>query len=316
MKILNVFAAMLLGAVPMAGAAQDACTIDIAVANVSKGDVVPEAVNSKLEAKLAQAISKAGFSSAPYDARFFIAGRFDDAFNDISGGTSQKVFVKTNLTLYIGDAEEQKIFATESFELSGVGSSDQQAYTRALGKLSATNQQLLKFITEGRQKIIDYYDANYQTYIDKARQAMSARKFDEALYYLAPIPDCCKGYAEARDLSMQVWNDRMNLEAQQLLSQAKGEWAADPTATGAAKAYAHLSKIDPAADCYAEATALGESMSKTTQKQWEFENVTKYKDAQAMEKRRIDAVKEIAVTYAKNQPKVINRYTFIPYRYY
>lgn len=299
-----------------AAMAQDRCAIDISIANITKGDVVPESVNTKLEAKLAQAIGKAGFSSAPYDSRFFIAGRFDDAFNDVGGGTAQKVYVKTTLTLYIGDADEQKIFATESFDLSGVGSSDAQAYTRALGKLNASNPKLIEFITSGRQKIIDYYDANYQQYINKARQAMAARSYDEALYYLTPIPTCCKGYAEANALAMQIYGDSMNYEAKQLLAQAKAAWAADPTADGAAEAYRYLAQIDPEASCYKDAQALGDKMSQTTQKQWEFENVTKYKDAQALERHRINAAKEVAVAYAKSRPKVQNRYVFLTPRYY
>ena len=48
----------------------------------------------------------------------------------------------------------------------------------------------------------------------------------------------------------------------------------------------YLSQIDPEASCAAEAQALSKQISQTTQKQWEFENVTKYKDAVALEKHR------------------------------
>ena len=315
---MNRFKTFTLAVIALAGfaaTAQDRCDIDISIANISKGEVVPEAINSRLEAKLAQAIGKAGFSSAPYDSRFFIAGRFDDAFNDIGGGTSQKVYVRTTLTLYIGDADEQKIFATESFELTGVGSSDTQAYTRALAKLNAGNSKLIEFITQGRQKIIDYYDANYRTYINKALQAMAARNYDEVIFILSPIPSCCKGYAEASELALKALGDKIDYEGNLLLAKAKAEWAADPTAGGAAKACAYLAQIDPGASCMKEAETLGNQISKTTQKQWEFENVTKYKDELALKKMRIEAVKEAAVAYAKNQPKQQNRYIFLTPRY-
>lgn len=297
--------------------AQGECTIDVSIADITKGDVVPAAINSKLEGKLTQALGKAGMISAPYDSRFFVAGRFDDAFNDISGGPSQKVYVKTTLTLYIGDADEQKVFASESFELSGVGGSDQQAYTRALNKLSAGNKQLVDFLRTGQQKIIDYFDANYQSYINNAKKAMAARNYDEALYYATAIPSCCKGYAHANELAMQIYKQNMNYTAQQLLAKARGAWAADPTAEGAAEAHMYLSQIDPEASCAAEAQALSKQISQTTQKQWEFENVTKYNNAVELEKHRITAAKEVAVAWAKNRPKQVNRYVFITpgYRY-
>lgn len=317
MKIKKSLIAIAALCASMTGLAQGECTIDVSIADITKGDVVPAAINSKLEGKLTQALGKAGMISAPYDSRFFVAGRFDDAFNDVSGGPSQKVYVKTTLTLYIGDADEQKVFASESFELSGVGGSDQQAYTRALNKLSAGNKQLVDFLRTGQQKIIDYFDANYQSYINNAKKAMAARNFDEALYYATAIPSCCKGYAQANQLAMQIYKQNMNYTAQQLLAKARGAWAADPTAEGAAEAHMYLSQIDPEASCAGEAQALSKQISQTTQKQWEFENVTKYNDSVTLERHRISAAKEAAVAWAKSQPKQVNRYVFITpgYRY-
>lgn len=295
---------------------QEKCDIDISVADITKGDVVPAAINSKIEGKLTQAMSKAGMISAPYDTRFFIAARFDDAFNDVTGGPSPKNIVKTTLTIYIGDADEQKIFTSESFELKGVGSTEQLAYTRALNSIGGGNEKLVKFIESGKQKIINYFDNNYQSYINKARQQMASRNFDEALYYATVIPSCCKGYSEAQNLAMTIYNQSMNYTASSLLAKARAAWAADPTATGAAKAHDFLSQIDPEANCAAEAKAFGEEIAKTTQKQWEFENVTKYNDAVSLQQRRIDAAKEIGVAWAKNRPKQVNRYVFLTPRGY
>lgn len=291
--------------------AQMDCQIDISIANITKGDVVPEAINSKLEGKLMRAMGAAGLMESPYDSRFFIAGRFDDAFNDVTGGPSQKNYVKTTLTLYIGDAEERKVFATESFELSGVGGSETQAYTKALNKISATNPKLIEFLKKGHETIINYFNTHYQTYLDKAKQAVAARNYDEALYYATLVPSCSRGYDQAHTLAMSIYGQRMNYDSQQLLAEAKAAWAADPTASGAALAHSYLVQIDPSASCYKEAQNLSAQMSKTTQKQWDFENVTKYKDQVALEKHRITAAKEAAVAWAKSRPKTVNRFVFL-----
>lgn len=302
--------------------AQNYCDIDIATVNITKGEIVPSAVDSRLQSKLSQALSKAGLTSVDYDSRFFVAGRFDDAINDVTGGPNQKILVKTTLTIYIGDAEEQKIFATESFELKGVGSSDQQAYSNALKSINGSNEKLIDFLRKGKQKIIDYYNTNYTKYLDNARKQMAARNYDEALFYATAIPSCCWGYGQAQALALQIYNQSMNYEGQQLLAKARAAWAADPTADGAAVAYSYLSQIDPSASCAAEAKALGDEITRTTKEQWEFENVTKYKYEIELEKKRIDvaaqneqrrfeAAKEIAKAYASSRPRVVNRYYFV-----
>lgn len=296
---------------PLFGFAQSECSIDVSVADITKGDIVPEAINQRLQAKLSQAIGKAGLVSAPFDSRFFVAGRFDDAYNDVTAGPSQKVYVKTTLTLYIGDADEQKVFASESFDLSGVGGSDTQAYTRALNKLGASNPRLVEFLQAGHDKIIDYFDANFESYINKARQAMAARDYDQALYYATVIPQCCSGYPQASRLALEIYTQSINHNGKKLLALARGAWAADPSAAGAAEAHSYLSQIDPEASCYSEALALSQQISQTTKKQWDFEHVTKYQNSVELEKRRISAAKEIGVAWAKSRPRTVNRYVFI-----
>lgn len=306
-KTLLSAAAILLG---LTCAAQN-CDIDISVVGITKGEVVPEAVESRLEAKLANAMAKAGILSAPYEAQFFLAARFDDAFNDIIAGPSPKVVVKTSLTLYIGDAVNQKIFASQSFDLKGVGASDEQAYTRALNSVSPANKQIQEFLIKGRDRIVEYYDNNYPSLIADARRAMTTRNYDEALFYISTIPPCCKGYAEARALAMQITTDQLDYVGSRLLAQARGAWAASPDETGAAEAYRYLSQIDPACASAADAEAFGKKIAQTTQKQWEFENVTKYQNALELENKRIAAAKEVAVAWAKNRPQTVNRYVFI-----
>jgi hypothetical protein len=299
---------------PIFANAQD-CDIDISIANITKGEVVPQAVNQRLEAKLSTALARLGIVAADYDAQFFIVGRFDDAYNDITSGSSQKVAVKTTLTLSIGDAINQKVFATESFDLKGVGSTDEQAYTKALNSISSSNQNLLNFIQQGKERIIEYYDANYSVFLTKARNAMAARNYDEALYYSTSIPSCCVGYKEACNLTSQIYTDNMNYIAQNLLAQARAAWAESPDAEGARKAYIYLSQIDPSSSSYSAAQSLGKEISQRTKQQWDFENVQKYNDAVALEKQRIEAAKQVAVAWAKSRPKVVNRYTFISRRW-
>lgn len=310
-RALNIIIASFLIACSLSATADDDCTIDVSVANVTKGDAVPPKVQSSLEAKLATALSAAGMCSADYDAQFFVAGRFDNAIIDIVGGTSQQYVVKTTLTIYIGDANEKRVFDSKSFDLKGVGTTKELAYKRCLGGLSASNKALRTFLSEGKQKILAYFESNYPSYISKAKRAMISRNYDEALSLLAVIPSCCSGYDQACELAMQIATDNIDYIGAQLLAAAQGAWAADPTADGASVAHYYLRQIDPNSACYADAQKLSKTISTTTQKQWEFENITKYNNEIAYRKQAMLAARDIAVAQAKNRPKVVNRYYFV-----
>lgn len=313
MKTINriLTAALFAASSALAANAAGDCQLSISYAPVSQGENVPKAIDSRLEAKVTRLLAQSGISSTDPTSRFFVAGRFDHAFADVTSGPSAKNMINTELTLYIGDSQDKKVFASAVFNLKGVGDTKERAFSKCLNGLSGSNQELLKFITEGRQKIVDYYDAQYPTILNQARAAMTARNYDEALYYATSIPECCKGFNQAQALSMEIYQHYTDYEGAQLLEKARGAWAASPDAAGAEEAFKYLSQIDPAAACAGQARELGNRITATTKSQWEFENVTKYRDAQALEKQRIEAARSVAEAWAKNQPKVIYNYTWL-----
>lgn len=313
MKLRNIAFSVLLSLACVAFA-QDKCEIAIGMAPITEGDKVPAGIEKKLQAKLKMALAHAGVAAGDYDCQFFLAGRFDEAFSQEAGGVGGRVLVKTDLQLAICDGTTQKIFATASFPLKGVGATDEQALTRALTSLNPRNPEFINFVEKGKAKIIEYFDNNYQTYLTKAQNALKARNYDEALYWSTSVPECCKGYAAATALTNSVYTDKVNYDGAMLLAQAEGEWAADPTSAGASAAYSYLAQIDPAAACYPQAKALGKKISQTVKDNYDFETKEKYRTEKALERQRINAAKEIGVAWAQNQPKVVYKNNWIRWR--
>lgn len=287
--------------------AEGKCEISIGMQPMQEGDNVPAAVARQLEAKLKQALTFVGVAAADYDCQFFIAGRFDHAFSQQAPGVGGKVLVKTNLQLAICDGSARKVYATETFPLKGVGATDEQALIKALGSLNAGNPKFKTFVENGKNKIVDYFNANYPSYLNKANLALKNRDYGECLYWATQIPECCAGYGEAAKLIATSYADKINYDSQMLLAKAEGEWAADPTADGAAAAYSYLSQIDPSASCWPEAKALGKKISSVVKQNYDFETKEKYRNAVALEKQRIQAARDVAVAWAENQPKTIVR---------
>lgn len=311
--IISIITAAMLSATPMAHAE---CELHIAVAGIKQGDKVGDAVERQLQMRLTRAAAAAGLAGDAYSSRFFIAGRFDKGFTDVTPGPSQKVLVKTTLTVYVGDSDDQKVFSTASFDLTGAGISEERAYINAMGKLNAQNQVFKKFVEEAKAKILAYYDTYAPVLLKKARSAMNQRDYDEAIYVASQIPECCKAYSEAEDLMLEAYNHRTEYEGDRLLAEAEAAFGADPTATGAREAFGLIAQIDPAASAYARSKSFRKKMADTVKEQWVFENVKKYEDALALEKQKtanahalrmkvVDAAKSVAVARAQNQPKTI-----------
>lgn len=304
--------AVALGLGVMGAHADGNCEIAIGMApTISEGDAVPQRVCQQLQSKLKMALSRVGVAAADYDCQFFIAGRFDHAYSQEAGGVGGRVLVKTNLQLAICDGKGQKVYATASFPLKGVGGTDEQALIRALGSLNANNPEFANFVEEGKAKIVAYFSANYPTYLTKAQNALKARNYDEALYWATAIPECCDGYAKASALVQNIMKDRTNYEGDRLLAQAEGAWAANPTAEGAAEAYSYISQMDPSSTAYARAKALGNKMTTSVKADYDFQTKEKYRTEVALEQRRIKAARDAAVAWAQNQPKTIVRNNWI-----
>lgn len=317
----TIILSIVLAVIAVSASARE-CDVMVAVVPPEIGDQVPAAVASKLEAKLAAILSTNGVVASPDDSRFFFTGRFDKSFSERTSGPDQREAITTTLTLFIGDADGKRIFASKSFELKGIGKSEEQALIKAMTSINVKRPDIVLFVDEGIDKIIDYFNNNYQTFITKAQTAMNQRSYDEAFYYALQIPECCLGYSQAQSLALDIYNHQIDYIGQQLLAQAKGAFGSDPTAKGASRAFEFISQIDPSASCYAQAIQYADTMQNTVKNQWEFENIQKYKDELALkhkkldnqaaiEKARIESARALGIAWAKAQPA-----TRIYYRWY
>ncbi|MCM1370105.1 MAG: hypothetical protein NC204_07000 [Candidatus Amulumruptor caecigallinarius] len=285
------------------------CEIPMTVAPPYEGDVVSPKVEQRLESKLKSIVSRAGIVGAP-GSQFFISGRFDTGYAELTSGPTPAHYVNTTLSFFIGDAESHKIFSTLTLDLKGVGSTEEQAYNKAISSINFNNPEFRQFVEAGKKKILEYYNSNYPKILAKAKTAASQRNYEEAMYYATQIPECCAGFGQAQQVISSAYTARTAYEGDQLLSKAQAEWAADPTDEGARRAYEYINQIDPASPAATKAKQLGELMRKTVKSNWDFENVQKYKDelalkkqrmnnAASIEKARIESARAIGVAWAK-----------------
>lgn len=287
------------------------CEIHLMMAPVEQGEEVTEGFNGMLMTRLEQVVSQTGIVADPNYSQFFITGKFTHLYKETLSGPPIQTAMHTMLTLYVGDAVNQQVYATQTYELRGVGNSLERAQLNAVSQLTAKNQKIQELLENGKHKILDYYNKNYSNILKKAQRAASVNEYGEALYYVMSIPECCNGYGEAMSLLNQLFTEKLAREGKQLLQLAQSVYYADPSSRGAAEAMRYLAMIDPDSPVQGEAGKLAAEIKKNTKSDYDFETRQKYKDAISLEKDRIAAGRAIGVAWGNGQKSTTTNLMFV-----
>ena len=161
--------------------------------------------------------------------------------------------------------------------------------------------QVAKFIEDGKQKIIAYYDHEGEALIKKAQFLAKKKEYEEALWIISLIPQQSKHYDAALAAGQEIYQMQLDNECNIYLAAARQAWAAEQNAKGAAAAGEYLMNILPDAGCYDEAMELYREIKGKVLDDWKFE-MKKYQDGVDLEKQRIDAMRQVGVAYGNHQP--------------
>lgn len=289
---------------------------------VSEQLKIPTEAKNQLELKLKQIATNYGMAGTGSNPRFIITASVSITSKDIIAGPPQMIAQKMEITLFIGDAIENKIYSNTIISSKGVGTNENKSFIDAIKQINTKNKNIEKFIDEAKAKLISYYNTQCELIIKKSIEFAKIGNYDEALYNLALIPDVCEAcYMNALKQSQIIYKQKIDSECQTNLNQAKAIWASNPNANGATIASEYLSDINTNASCYSEVRLLYKAMSdklindEKIRQRIEEENVrrefelTKQREIQEaeLEKQRIQAYKEVAVEYARRQPTVVYR---------
>lgn len=299
-KLLNLICGFTISIVPTIVQAQN-CDIPIRVISSPQIENIPEATLEMLNSRLNTAVTADGIaSSVPY-GQFFITAKFNHITEDVVPGPPKQFAVHSSMTLLIGDIEGKQIYSSKTFELRGVGTSTQRALINSLQPINARNTTFEEFLNVGRNKIMNYYNTNFNTILAKANKAASLRHYDEALYYACSIPECCNGFSQASDFIVKIFQSYIDNDSQMLYQRAYAAWSQSPNYEGAQVASLYLSLIDSSSSVYSKAQLLADEIKKTVRNDFIFDMQTKYKDSVSLQKAYIDAARHIGVAYGNGQ---------------
>lgn len=294
---------------------------------------IPGGAKDLLKNKLSQITSNNGLGGSKANPRFIITARVNIGTKDIIPGPPQMIAQNIELILYIGDKYTNQTFSNTSLSIKGVGTNQDKAFINAFKKINPKNKNILSFLKEGKNKIINFFNTECDFILKKAQSLAEQEKYDEAIYRLSQVPEVSKVcYYKSLESLALIYQQKIDVDCNIKLNEAQITWAAAQNVDGALKAGEILSTIKPNASCQNDVSALiqkiDDKLKADEKKRWKFKikqyedrveaqreqtriaeeksiRDDKYRENQAqrnnqLDKIRINAYREIAVEYAKN----------------
>ena len=152
----------------------------IAIKTIMPNLDIPSAAKKILLTRMTQIASKNGLAS--YGSRFIMYPRVDIITKDILASAPPKHVYTLNVSLRIADNLTKTIYSTTDITLKGVDNNETKAYISALKGLSYRHRDVKDFITEGKNRIIEYYNSQCDFIIKEAEALASRKEYDEAKF--------------------------------------------------------------------------------------------------------------------------------------
>ena len=299
-KLFSICLAALMSATMLAAETE---FLPISVYAADNTETFPFGAKDMVENKLTQLLTRNGIAGMDYLGQFVLTVTATPLDKDIIPGPPAKIAEKMDLNLYIVDAYARTIFSATSLTVRGLGETENKCYLNAISRMPLQSEQVAKFVQEGKQKILDYYNHEAPALIKRANHLAKQRNYEEALNLVALIPQQCDHFDAALEASQDIYQQYLNYECNTNLAAARSAWAAGQNKEAAEKAGEFLALIMPDAGCYEEAQKLYNEIRNKVLDDWKFQQMQKHQDSVKLEGQRIEAQRQIGVAFGQHQPQ-------------
>ena len=264
-------------------------------------DLVPLESRELLKTKLQQIGMASGISDVGSMSRFILTPKVSVIGKEVLGTAPTQVVLNLDISLCIGDGYSGKRFAYKNFNVKGVGRNEQKAYISALNRIRPSNKEVTDFISRGKQKIIDYYNANCSFIVKEVSSLEAQQKYEQALGLLVNIPFNSDCFEQTRYDIQRLYQMVIDRRCASLLARAKAIWVANQDINSANKAGALLARVEPNSACFGSVSYLFNQIEQRVRsisdRPWEYK--LKVLDARISV---AEGAMEIMRIYAENQP--------------
>lgn len=118
------------------------CTISLAQGadegRISIRALIPDGIilsadaDRQLETKMQQLLTNNGFADNQYAVRFVLTAKVDITSKDVVPSTPPRISEKLDVTFFVGDVVENKVYASTTLNLLGIGINENKACISAI----------------------------------------------------------------------------------------------------------------------------------------------------------------------------------------
>jgi hypothetical protein len=210
----------------------------------------------------------------------------------VSGGMQNITVTTVEISFFIRDLGSKVVYNSITKKLKGSGSNKMQSIANAINQIKPADDIYQKFIADAKTKIVKYYTDNCPTIMHKADNLAAKEDYEQAISMLESVPTSAPCSKDAETKAIAIYKKAMNVICAIYIKRAKEAIAVNDFDA----AVEALDVVDPNSNCAPEANKLIAQMSA---------KVEKINQEQLdLEKRSIDAVKEIGKAYYANTIRV------------
>ena len=256
-----------------------------------------------LENFLLRSISTSGLSGTD-NSRFYITPKIAIVSKRVLAGPPSKLLATVNITFYIADNSNGKVFNTSNFNLTGAGNSDFDAISDAIAQLDNNDKNYQSFIETSRNRITEYYSSICEQIIASAKIKSTSDIFS-SLLELSMIPETNTNcFMKAQKISKEIYDIHVENTCLNDISKAKLIWSKGLDRRSADESMRYISNTYLTSNCQNELNTLVNDIN--TKLQIDKQNEINLKELDKKnEARRTELIGQALIEYCKNQPKPV-----------
>lgn len=271
--------------------------------------VIPAEASKNLVTRMQRMLVGNGYGDNGYVERFVLTAKMDVTNKDIVPSTPARVSEKMEVTFFVGDVVENKLYASCTVSLQGIGTNENKALISAFSKLNPNQKDFAEMLETAKGKIVDFYTNHCAEEISKARTMASVGNYDESISRMMAVPNVCADcYNQCQAAATSFYQQKIDAYGLQQLNKARNAWMKSQDADGAKEVAQYLNAISPYSSCYHDVEKLRKEVASKLKadelREWNFQQ-KQYEDSQAYKRSIVKACRDVGMAWANNQPQSI-----------
>ncbi len=196
------------------GKADDEARMAIGVIPPENAENIPANALKLVSARISKALSLNGLSAKKESSVLNIQPDISILQQEATATAPPIVTTRLQLSLKLVDQYQGHSYNTILYEFTGAGASEEESYTQAFRRFNARDGRLKRFIQDGKDYAIEYYNSHCDLVLSKANGLVSAHKYQQAYDLLMGVPSVARECYDQAMMKIREFGDELDRNVQ------------------------------------------------------------------------------------------------------